>query len=62
MVLVEKVMDFFILINFIVVFYVGKGEVCLRIFCFVFLEVLVKEIIDLIVEEIKAIVGLDYFG
>lgn len=43
-------------------FYVGKGEVCLRIFCFVFLEVLVKEIIDLIVEEIKAIVGLDYFG
>ncbi|AIE73251.1 MULTISPECIES: competence/damage-inducible protein A [unclassified Synechocystis] len=60
--LAEKVTDFFNLTNPTVAPYAGKGEVRLRVSCAASSEALAWEIIDPVVEQIKAIAGLDYFG
>ncbi|MBD2652745.1 competence/damage-inducible protein A [Synechocystis sp. FACHB-383] len=60
--LAEKVTDFFNLTNPTVAPYAGKGEVRLRVSCAASSEALAREIIDPVVDQIKAIAGLDYFG
>lgn len=60
--LVEKVVLFLEKENFIVVFYVNYGEVKLWIFvCVMFFE-LVNKLIIFVEEEIKDIVGIDFYG
>ncbi|QUS59636.1 competence/damage-inducible protein A [Synechocystis sp. PCC 7338] len=60
--LAEKVTDFFNLTNPTVAPYAGKGEVRLRVSCAASSDALAREIIEPVVDQIKAIAGLDYFG